>query len=151
MLCTRERVIALCRFALGVALSVVAGYAWCATDSSAPSDVTSVALIVKLSRSMSVAPAPATVLSTVAAATSGAATDFSLYARFSSPAAADWLIKHRLPQDYLDQLALQDPDHPELHLQEYILLSYSSVAARMSAESKLQSDVGVISAIPTRR
>jgi len=54
-------------------------------------------------------------------------------------------MRHRLPDDYLDALRAEDPDRPELHLQEYIVLGFSDVGSRIAAEGKLLSDKAISS------
>lgn len=88
-------------------------------------------------------------MSTQGAALSGA--DWALFARIGSPVGANWLIQHRFPADYLDALRAEDPDHPELHLQEYVVLRYADVGTRMVAEGKLGGDKAVRSFRPNSR
>lgn len=73
--------------------------------------------------------------------------DWSLFTRLGSPIGASWLIQHRLPRDYVEAVAAESPGHPELHLQEYVLLSYADPGARMAAEGKLRQEKGVRSTI----
>ncbi|MFO1284845.1 MAG: S8 family serine peptidase [Burkholderiales bacterium] len=77
--------------------------------------------------------------------------DWALYSRIGSPASANWLIHHRFPVDYLDALRAEDPEHPELHLQEYVVLSYADVGTRLAAEGKLATDKAIRSFRPNSR
>lgn len=77
--------------------------------------------------------------------------DWALYSRIGSPASANWLIHHRFPVDYLDALRAEDPEYPELHLQEYVVLSYADVGTRLAAEGKLATDKAIRSFRPNSR
>ena len=88
-------------------------------------------------------------VSTQGAALTGA--DWSLYSRLGSPTSATWLIQHRFPADYLDALRVEDPDHPELHLQEYVILEFADVGTRLSAEGKFATDKAIRSFRPNAR
>lgn len=119
-------------------------------------DLESTSLIVKFERQAEspIFPEDAVDVVTDAVSTQGAAltgADWSLYLRIGSPASASWLIQHRLPTDYLDTLRAEDPDHPELHLQEYVVLEYADVGTRLSAEGKLATDKAVRSFRPNSR
>jgi hypothetical protein len=131
------------------------GWGALAASPGAP-DLESTSLIVKLERRAEspILPEDAVDVVTDAVSTQGAAltgADWSLYLRIGSPASANWLIQHRLPTDYLDTLRAEDPDHPELHLQEYVVLEYADVGTRLSAEGKLATDKAVRSFRPNSR
>jgi hypothetical protein len=131
------------------------GWGALAASPGAP-DLESTSLIVKFERRAEspILPEDAVDVVTDAVSTQGAAltgADWSLYLRIGSPASANWLIQHRLPTDYLDTLRAEDPDHPELHLQEYVVLEYADVGTRLSAEGKLATDKAVRSFRPNSR
>lgn len=119
-------------------------------------DLDSTSLVVKFERQAESRILPEDVVDVVADAlsTRGAALtgeDWSLYSRVGSPSNAEWLIQHRFPADYLDALRAEDPEHPELHLQEYVVLQYADVGTRLAAEGKLATDRAVRSFRPNSR
>ena len=128
-----------------------------ASAAAAPGpDLESTSLIVKFERlaASPILPEDAVDVVTDAVSTQGAAltgADWALFARIGSPVGANWLIQHRFPADYLDALRAEDPDHPELHLQEYVVLRYADVGTRMVAEGKLGNDKAVRSFRPNSR
>ena len=138
-----------------VAVAIISGGGALAASPGAP-DLESTSLIVKFERQAEspILPEDAVDVVTDAVSTQGAAltgADWSLYSRIGSPASANWLIQHRLPTDYLDTLRAEDFDHPELHLQEYVVLEYADVGTRLSAEGKLAIDKAVRSFRPNSR
>lgn len=109
-------------------------------------------LIVKFQRFGEGSPHPDEVLALVGAVTdhsAGALTpqDWALYTSLGSPVDARWLIQLRLDSDYLDQLEKSDPDHPESHLQDYVVLRYSDAASRQMAYERLAKDSVVNSVV----
>ena len=128
-----------------------------ASAAAAPGpDLESTSLIVKFERlaASPILPEDAVDVVTDAVSTQGAAlsgADWALFARIGSPVGANWLIQHRFPAVYLDALRAEDPDHPELHLQEYVVLRYADVGTRLAAEGKLGSDKAVRSFRPNSR
>ena len=140
---------------VGAAIAIISGGGAFAASPGAP-DLESTSLIVKFERQAEspILPEDAVDVVTDAVSTQGAAltgADWSLYSRIGSPARASWLIQHRFPADYLDALRAEDPDHPELHLQEYVVLEYADVGTRLSAEGKLATDKAVRSFRPNSR
>lgn len=117
-----------------------------ASGSSGPSDVISIELIVKFHRTGKDVIDPATALKTaVSVAENGQPGDFGLWTRMGAPAHGQWLITNRLSKDYLETLAKEYPDHPEIHLQQYVVLGYPDPVARLQAQSKLANDASVLS------
>ncbi len=109
-------------------------------------------LIVKFQRFGEGSPHPDEVLALVGAVgdhSAGAFTpqDWALYTRLGSPVDARWLIQLRLDSDYLDLLEKSDPDHPESHLQDYVVLRYSDAASRQMAYERLAKDSVVNSVV----
>lgn len=136
-----------------VAVAIISGGGALAASPGAP-DLESTSLIVKFERQAESPILPEDAVVADAVSTQGAAltgADWSLYSRIGSPASASWLIQHRFPADYLDALRAEDPDHPELHLQEYVVLEYADVGTRLSAEGKLATDKAVRSFRPNSR
>ena len=116
-------------------------------------DVQATSLIVKFERNAADAIYPEDAVDVVSEVATGqdaalTGTDWSIYTRIGSPASATWLIRHRLPADYLEALRAEDPDHPELHLQEYVVLHYADVGTRLAAEARLSADKAVRSFRP---
>ncbi|MEO5763726.1 MAG: S8 family serine peptidase [Casimicrobiaceae bacterium] len=118
-------------------------------------DPTVVELIVKIDRSAYGEASPALVIASVAKANSGteilSPIEAALVQRFSTPQSARWLLDHRQPNEYLDSLRKVDPDHPELHLQEFIVLAYTFAQDRMTAHARLATDKAVSSVIDNSR
>lgn len=77
--------------------------------------------------------------------------DWALYTRLGSPVSARWLIELRLDEEYLAEIETTDPDHPESHLQDYVLLQYSDAGGRAVAQNRLAADRSVNSAIPNSK
>lgn len=116
-------------------------------------DVLATSLIVKFERGADDAIYPEDAVDVVSEVASGqdaalSGTDWSIYTRIGSPASATWLIRHRFPADYLEALRAEDPDHPELHLQEYVVLHYADVGTRLAAEARFSADKAVRSFRP---
>lgn len=76
---------------------------------------------------------------------------FALYRRLGNPVSGRWLIDFRLPPQYIANLKAVDPDHPEIHLQQYVVLTYANPGDRLAAEVRLQRDVAVFSVRPNSR
>lgn len=116
-------------------------------------DLQTTSLIVKFERNATDAIYPEDAVDVVSEVASGqdaalTGTDWSIYTRIGSPASATWLIRHRFPADYLEALRAEDPDHPELHLQEYVVLQYADVGTRLAAEARMSADMAVRSFRP---
>ncbi|CAG1007483.1 Subtilisin DY [Burkholderiales bacterium] len=116
-------------------------------------DLQTTSLIVKFERNATDAIYPEDAVDVVSEVASGqdaalTGTDWSIYTRIGSPASATWLIRHRLPADYLEALRAEEPDHPELHLQEYVVLHYADIGSRLAAEARLAADNAVRSFRP---
>ena len=116
-------------------------------------DVQTTSLIVKFERNATDPIYPEDAVDAVSEVASGrdaalTGTDWSTFTRIGSPASATWLIRHRFPADYLEALRAEDPDHPELHLQEYVVLQYADVGARLAAEARMSADGAVRSFRP---
>jgi len=104
---------------------------------------------LKLKQGIPEAVSPAEILVQTDAVSSGVQPpNFGLYARIGSPVKGQWLISNRLPDAYLQELAKSKRDHPEIHLQQYIVLTYRDEVARLQAESRLRSDPSVASVRP---
>lgn len=79
------------------------------------------------------------------------AEDWALFARLGSPVAARWLIELRLDEAYIADLRQRDLQHPEVTLQEFILLRFADASGRLSAQERLNGDPSVSSvAVNTR-
>lgn len=102
-------------------------------------------LIVRFNRDTGFGLDPTSAIAVVQQAAQGKPADFSTYSRLSSPLSARWLIEHRLPPDYIEELRQENPDHPELYLQEYVVLRYGTPALRSVAEKAFAGDPGVVS------
>ncbi len=117
-----------------------------AVGSAGPPDLLSTELIVKFHRSGKEVINPAVVLDAAIGAAEGRQPrDFGVWTRTGSPSRGQWLISNRLSQDYLDTLAKESPDHPEIHLQHYVVLGYKDPVARLQAQTKLAEDPSVLS------
>jgi hypothetical protein len=73
------------------------------------------------------------------------ADDWALFTRLGSPVAARWLIELRLSDEYLADLRKFDPDHPEVKLQEFVLLRYADASGRANARERLKGDPSISS------
>ncbi len=134
--------------AIGAALaSLLPSGALCASTSAPLPDITSTQLIIKFKTGGTSELKPSLVLEQATASAKGASiTDFGLFARVGSPSNGQWLISNRLSDSYLAALAKADPSHPEIHLQQYVVLGYPDGVSRLQAERKLLADTAVLSA-----
>ncbi len=124
----------------------MSGVAFGAVGSSGKTDLVSTELIVKFQRTGKDVVDPAVALEgAISAAEGRQPSDFGVWTRTGSPSYGQWLISNRLPQQYLDTLAKESPDHPEIHLQQYLVLGYRDPVARLQAQTKLAEDPSVLS------
>lgn len=108
-------------------------------------DLEATELIVKLAPDQKLGATPAEVIDIVKLANAGNGTNFAVFTRLASPITARWMIHHRLPEDYLAKLQEADPDHPEWHLQQFIVLGYPTPEQRIGAEQQMKVDPAITS------
>lgn len=122
------------------------GVALGAVGSSGKADLISTELIVKFHQSGKDLVDPVVALDAAISAAKGwQPSDFGVWTRTGSPSRGQWLISNRLPAEYLVTLAKESPDHPEIHLQQYVVLGYRDPVARLQAQTKLVQDPSVLS------
>lgn len=86
---------------------------------------------------------PALAIDAVNSIARGRGGDRALFLRLGSPTSARWLIRFRLPPHYIDALKSHFPRHPEIYLQQYVVLGYASQQIELTAYSLLKSDAAV--------
>src|SRR5207237_6873615 len=121
-------------------------------NETAPSAQGVTELIVKFNRSGLSVVDPRYAITVVQSSAQGTGpTDATLYTRLGSPVGARWLIENRLPAEYIQTLRTSNPEHPEIHLQEYVVLRYQDAFQRSAAQTKFKADAAIRSATPNDR
>lgn len=96
-------------------------------------------LIVKFEPGIAGSIAPGDALAAVREATSAPhPSHFALYTLLGRPVAARWLIASRLSASALQSLRLVDPQHPQIQLMQYVVLTYANSGDRQAAEVRLR-------------